>query len=202
MITLTGFERDSLVELFNVGLHRAAASLSDLTGQRIEVALPQLWIVPVREVEPLLAEVLSGELATVHQVFRGAISGDAVFLLEYEKAALLTSVLSGGEAALGGRMDQSAREVLTEVGNIILGACLSAFGDVLKVSVSFSVPRIHIESLHALLGSIQVDTDELQYALIAAAHFQMTRNEVSGYLCVAVGVNSIQEMARALMEQA
>jgi len=202
MIQLTELERDALVELFNIGLHRAAASLSDLSGQRIDVALPQLWIVPTSSVEPLLKEVLDGELATVHQVFRGAISGDAVFMLEYEKAVRLASVLSGGEAALGGRVDAAAREVLSEVGNIILGACLSSFGDVLKVSVSFSVPRIHIESLHALLRSIVVEEDEVQYALIAAAHFKMTRSEVEGYLCVVVGVNSIHQMARALMEGA
>jgi hypothetical protein len=29
----------------------------------------------------------------------------------------------------------------------------------------------------------------------------MTKSEVGGYLCVAVGVNSIREMARALMEE-
>jgi chemotaxis protein CheC len=198
MIELSEFEKDALTELFNIGLHRAAASLSDLTGKRIEVELPKLWIVPVRDVESLLTGVLKGDLATVHQIFRGAIAGDAVFLLEYEKAATLAKLLSDGEAALGGRVDQAAREVLAEIGNIILGACLSAFGDVLKVAVSFSVPRIQVESLAALLRSITVGDDGLQYALVAATQFQMRENEVGGYLVVAVGVNSITTMARSM----
>ena len=202
MMDLTTFERDALTELFNVGLHRAAAALSRLTGKRIDVDLPQLWVVPTREVEPLLNTVLHGDLATVHQVFRGAIAGDAVFLLEYAKAAALATLLSDGEAALGGRVDQAAREVLTEVGNIILGACLSAFGDVLKVAVSFSVPRIQVESLWGLLQSMTVDETGLQYALIAATHFQLQSEEVGGYLVVAIGVHSIEEMARTLTKSA
>ena len=198
MIELTDLEHDSLVELFNIGLHRAAAALSDLTGKRIDVDLPKLWIVPVQQVESVLLGVVSGDLATVHQIFRGPISGDAVFLLEYDRAATLAGLLSDGEAALGGRVDQAAREVLSEIGNIILGACLSAFGDVLKVSVSFSVPRIQIESLTAMLRSIQVGEAGLEYALVAATRFQMRTNEVGGYLVVAVGVNSIRTMTHAM----
>ena len=198
MKDLTELERDSLVELFNVGLHRAAAALSDLTGKRIDVELPKLWIVPVAEVHGILLTVVDGDLATVHQIFRGPIAGDAVFLLEYDKAALLAQLLSDGEAALGGRVDQAAREVLSEIGNIILGACLSAFGDVLKVAVSFSVPRIQIESLGAMLKSISVESSGVQYALVAATRFQMQGNEVGGYLVVAVGVSSITTMVEAL----
>jgi chemotaxis protein CheC len=195
---LTEFEHDSLVELFNIGLHRAAAALSDLTGKRIDVDLPQLWIVPVTEVEGILISVIEGDLATVHQIFRGPIAGDAVFLLEYDKAATLAQLLSDGDAAMGGRLDQAAREVLSEIGNIILGACLSAFGDVLHVAVSFSVPRIQIESLTALLKSISGDSDTLQYALVAATRFQMQDNAVGGYLVVAVGVTSIRTMVQAM----
>jgi len=41
-MTARQLDHDALTELFNIGLHRAAASLSELTGQRIEVELPRL----------------------------------------------------------------------------------------------------------------------------------------------------------------
>jgi chemotaxis protein CheC len=155
------FELDSLSELFNVGLHRAAASLSEITGQRILVDMPKLLVCPIAEIEKPLAELVGGEIATVHQIFGGAVVGDAVLLIEYEKAALLARLMTSGEAAGGGRLDQSAREVLAEIGNIVLGACLSGFGDMLELPVSFSVPRIHIESLKSILGSLRTDVNEL-----------------------------------------
>ena len=200
-MNLDAIQTDALTELFNIGLHRAAASLSELTGQRIVVELPRLWISPIQHMRPRLMELLDGDLASVHQIFGGVVSGDAVLLLEYEKAALLAKLMTQDEVALSGRLDQSAREVLTEVGNIVLGACLSVFGDILKVSVSFSVPRIHIESLDGLLQSLTVEHDELQYAVIAATRFRLSELEVGGYLIVALGLTSLELISKALAER-
>ena len=197
-IDIEKIDTDALNELFNIGLHRAAASLSELTGQRIVVDLPRLWICPIDEVHARLTELLEGELATVHQIFRGSVAGDAMLVLEYDKAALLADLMTQGGVAVGGRLDQSAREVLAEVGNIILSACLSAFGDMLKISVTFSVPRIQVELLDELLRSLVVDTEDLQYALIAATQFRLSEAEVGGYLIVAVGMTSLSLITRAL----
>lgn len=194
-------EIDALTELFNVGLHRAAASLSELTHQRIVLGLPRLWVSPMEEIRLRLRDLVEGELATVHQIFQGPMAGDAVLLLEYDKAALLARLMTEGEVAAAGRIDQSAREVLAEVGNIVLSACLSAFGDMLQVAVSFSVPRIHVESLEGMLRSLSVDRDELHYGLLAATQFRLSQLEVGGYLIVAVGVSSLALVSQALADK-
>lgn len=200
-MNLNEAETDALVELFNIGLHRAAASLSELTGQRILVELPRLWISTIDDMHPRLFELLDGELATVHQIFRGPVGGDAVLVMEHDKAALLASLMTRGEVAIGGRLDQSAREVLAEVGNIVLGACLSAFGDVLKVDVAFSVPRMHVESLEGLLRSLQVDTTELQFAVLVATQFRMSELSVGGYMIIALGMTSLTLISRTMTER-
>lgn len=191
-------DRDALTELFNIGLHRAASSLSDLTGQRIIVDLPRLWICPIEETHARLVDLLDGDLATVHQIFRGTVTGDAVLVLDYESATQLAALMTDGSVAIGGRLDQSAREVLAEVGNVILSSCLSSFGDMLQVAVSFSVPRMHVESLEGLLRSLRVDSEDLSYALLAATRFRLAEGEVGGYLIIAVGMSSLSLIARAL----
>jgi chemotaxis protein CheC len=197
-VTPENLDADALTELFNIGLHRAAASLSELAGQRIIVDLPRLWVCPIAEMHDRLTDLLSGELATVHQIFKGNVTGDAVLVLEYENAARLADLLTGGSVAVGGRLDQSSREVLAEVGNVILSSCLSAFGDMLQVSVTFSVPRIHVESLDGLLHSLKVDNEDLHYALLAATRFRLSEGEVGGYLMIAVGMNSLSLITRSL----
>ena len=192
------FDHDALTELFNIGLHRAAASLSELTSQRILVDMPRLWVCPIEETHARLVELLDGDLATVHQIFRGNVTGDAVLVLEYESATRLAALMTDGGVALGGRLDQSAREVLAEVGNVILSSCMSAFGDMLHVAVSFSVPRIHVESLEGLLRSLQVDNEDLHYALLVATRFRLTEGEVGGYLLIAIGMTSLALITRAL----
>jgi len=200
-MNLDDFELDSLSELFNVGLHRAAASLSEITGQRINVDMPQLVVCPIAEIEKPLADLVGGEIATVHQIFGGAVAGDAVLLIEHDKAALLAKLMTSGEAAGGGRLDQSAREVLAEIGNIVLGACLSGFGDMLELPVSFSVPRIHIESLKSILGSLRSDTTEPQYAVIVATQFRLSELAVDGYMVIAIPATSLSRITHALAER-
>src|ERR1700749_828566 len=124
--------------------------------------------------ESRIVDLIGGEVATVHQMFGGAVAGDAVLLLEPEKAAMLAKLMTDGDAAVNGKLDQSAREVLIEVGNIVLGACLSGFGDMLQTPVSFSVPRLHIDSLKAILGSLLPDPGEVQYAVIVATQFRLS----------------------------
>lgn len=198
-MNLTEMELDALNELFNIGLHRAAASLSELTGQRVLVDLPRLWVCAMDTLKDRLTELVDGDLATVHQIFGGPVAGDAVLLLEYEKAVLLANLMTDGDVALGGRLDQSAREVLSEIGNVVLSSCLGAFGNVLQVAVTFSVPRIHIESLDGLLRSVVVDQEEgMAYALVAATRFRLSELEVSGYLIVVIGVQSLALVSEAL----
>lgn len=197
-MSIAELDQDALNELFNIGLHRAAASLSELTGQRILVDLPRLWICPIEETHARMIGLLEGELATVHQIFKGDVYGDAVLVLDYESAARLASLLTSGDVALGGRLDQSAREVLSEVGNVILSSCLSAFGDMLQVAVSFSVPRIHVESLEGLLSSLRVEQSDVQFTLLAATRFRLSEGEVGGYLLIAIGITSLSLITHAL----
>lgn len=194
-------DTDALTELFNIGLHRAAASLSDLTSQRVIVDLPRLWVCPLGDLKDALTRMVSGDLATVHQIFRGAVSGDAVLLLEYDSAVQLASVMTDGQVANGGHIDQSAREVLAEIGNIVLSACLSAFGNILKVSVAFSVPRIHVESLEGLLRSLLIDSDEVHYAMVATTRFRLSQTEVGGYLIIVIGLSSLQKITAVMQAE-
>jgi chemotaxis protein CheC len=197
-MNLDDFQTDALTELFNVGLHRAAASLSEITGQRIMVEPPRLWICRAEDAESRLRELLSGELAAVHQVFGGAIAGDAALLIEQDKAAQLARLVTNGHAGGEGRLDQSAREVLAEMGNIVLGACLSGFGDMLDVPVSFYVPSIRVDTLRPVLQSLMSETSGLQFAVIVATQFRVAEVEVNGYMIIAVGAKSLDRINQAL----
>jgi chemotaxis protein CheC len=95
-------------------------------------------------------------------------------------------------------LDGAAREVITEVGNIVLNACLGAFGNLLKVQVTFTVPSLLIESVQTVLRSITVHGDELEYALIIHTRFHMRASDVSGYLVIILGVTSLETLIAEL----
>jgi chemotaxis protein CheC len=192
---LTERQKDALTELINIGFARTAGSLSDLTGQRVMLDVPQVSIHHIHDLYSTLAGFVKGEVATVHQIFSGPVAGDALLLLDYEGAVVLTSLLTNEHASTT-HLDTSAREVLTEVGNILLNACLGMFGNLLHIQVSFSVPRLHLESLNSVLKSLVIGKEELRYALVVYTAFRMRDSEVTGYLVIVLGVASLDRLIR------
>lgn len=196
---LTDQQHDSLAEMINIAFSRTAASLSDLTGQRVLLDLPQVSIHPTEALIPALTGLVRDDVAMVQQLFSGPLSGDALLLLNYTGAIALTSMLTGGTSNTH-RLDASGREVLTEVGNILLNACLGMFGDVLQVRVSFSVPRIRLESLDALLSSIVFSNDDMRHALVIYTNFRVADSTINGYLVIVMGMLSLDRLLQALEE--
>ena len=49
---LTPYQKDGLTELVNISFSRAAASLAELTGQRIGLSVPQVDVYPIGELIP------------------------------------------------------------------------------------------------------------------------------------------------------
>ncbi|PYP89874.1 MAG: chemotaxis protein CheC [Blastocatellia bacterium AA13] len=186
-------QKDALSELINIAFSRTAASLSELTGRRVLLDAPNVAIYPVGELASTLSKFLPAEVATVHQVFTGQVAGDALLLLNYDGAITLTDLLTD-EQIRSERLNVSAREVLTEVGNILLNACLGVFGNLLKVHVTFSVPRLHLETLDALLRSLVVASESLRYALVVYTAFHMRDSAIKGYLVIALNVSSLDRL--------
>jgi chemotaxis protein CheC len=193
---LTTSQQDALTELINIGYARAAAVLSDLTGHRISLEVPEVAIHLIQEIRERLQKVIRGEVASVNQVFSGPITGNAILLLDREAALLLNGLLT--DRSNSTELDGAAREVITEIGNIVLNACLGAFGNLLKVQVTFTVPYLQVESVDKVLRSITVGGDELEYALIVHTRFHMRASDVSGYLVIILGVTSLETLMEEL----
>jgi len=192
---LTEVQHDALSELINIAFARTAAALSELTGHRVSLNPPEVAVHPAQVLPEVLARFLPGDAASIHQVFIGPVSGDALLLLNYDGAVRLTNLLTADEpSASPDSLDESAREVLTEVGNILLNACLGMFGNLLQVRFSFSVPRLHLETLDELLESFIGKRDALHYALVISTEFNVRDSAVSGYLVIVLTVASLDRL--------
>ncbi len=190
---LTFAQKDALTELINIGYGRAAGALSELTGYRITLEVPKVALHPINEIGPMLSRVVSGEVASVNQVFSGPIAGNALLLLDERSARMLSELLTD-EVPKAGEFDASSREIITEVGNILLNACLGVFGNLLQVQVTFAVPSLRVEGVDSVLQSITVADEELSYALMIHTRFRLRASNVTGYLVIILGITSLDRM--------
>lgn len=194
---LTSAQEDALKELLNIGFGRAASSLSQLTGHRVLLDVPAVSIHALADLKNALASVVHDEVASVHQIFSGQVAGDALLILNHQAAAVLKQLLTD-EPALPLQVDASAREVLTEVGNILLNACLGTFGNLLDVKVSFSIPHLDLNTLQSVLESLLVNREGMRYGLLVHAGFRLRDTEVTGYLVIVLSVASLDRLIRAV----
>jgi chemotaxis protein CheC len=194
---LTPSQRDALSELVNIGFGRAAASLSSLVHRRIYLSAPNVSVHPLTEMQPHLGFTQS-EVATVHQIFNGPISGDALLMLEVDDAAHLISLLTGSPEPPSNRLTKADREALMEVGNILLNAFVGSFGNLLKVHVTFAVPRLRLDAIDDLLNTLAVGEQEIRYALLVQTHFEIRESQVEGYVALVMGIESLDKFFEAM----
>lgn len=192
---LTTVQQDALIELLNIGFGRAAASLSQLTGHRVLLDVPNVTIHPVDGLAGALERVIERDVASVHQIFSGPVAGDALLLMDQSGAAMLKELLTN-EPPLPLSIDASAREVITEVGNILLNACLGTFGNILNVQVTFAVPELNLESVGAILETLRVNNEGVRYALVVHAGFNLRGTSIRGYLVIVLSVASLHTLIR------
>jgi hypothetical protein len=72
--------------------------------------------------------------------FHRTVSGDAYLCVNPEGAVKLSNILIEGPSQ-SQQLDSSGAEILTEIGNMLLSACLGVFGNLLQLQFSFSVPN-------------------------------------------------------------
>ena len=194
---LNTVQHDALVELLNIGFGRAGASLSKLTQQRVLLEVPNVAIHPITHLNQSLGKLVDDQVASVHQVFTGPVAGDALLLLDPIAAATLTELLTD-VPPLSMDLDPSSREVFTEVGNIVLNACIGTFGNMLQVPVSFSVPDVDVTSVQTVVDRMLDSGDAFRYALVVTAGFRLRLSAVTGYVVIVLTVQSLKRLLDAI----
>lgn len=194
-LTLT--QKDALTELINIGYGRAAAALSEMTGYRIMLEVPQLTLLDIDEVGPRLGWLVGDEVACVSQYFSGSIAGNAMLLLDQSAALTLSQLINDVDS----RWEPSTidhRETIREVGNVVLNACLGMFGNLLKVHVAFTVPRLQLDNVDAVLRSSTIQTVQLTHALMVKTQFHLRATNLGGYLVIILGLTSLVRVLHEL----
>lgn len=190
---LTDIQKDAITELINIGFSKSAASLSELTGYRILLGTPDVKVVPIEELAYLLSDIVPDKIVTVHQIFSGPISGDAMLILNHRDSKKLVSLLLDGKADES-LTDSSIRDVLSEVGNILLNSCLGMFGNILNIRITFTVPQLQLETLENLIRTITIDNMEISYALMVSMDFQLRDKAINSYLVLVLGITSLEQL--------
>jgi chemotaxis protein CheY-P-specific phosphatase CheC/CheY-like chemotaxis protein len=146
--------RDGYKEVANVAMGQAADFLARLLNVFVLMPVPHVNMIDSADLRMALGEVAAGEsISAVCQGFIGAgIAGEALLLFHessFQDIAELTQYQ--------GKIDENAElELLMDMANILIGACLKGLADQLEVNFSQGPPVVlgrHVKVSDLLKGN-------------------------------------------------
>ncbi len=133
-------ELDMIGEVANVAMGRAAELLAKLLGHFIKMPIPNVNMLEVSELRMALGQVdCDAKLSAVCQGFIGSgIAGEALLIFNESSYTDIAELMKYDE-----QLDEAAQiEMLMDISNIMIGACLKGIADQLDLNFSQGNPIV------------------------------------------------------------
>ncbi|MEN9479245.1 MAG: hypothetical protein RLZZ298_640 [Pseudomonadota bacterium] len=191
---LNELQRDALGEIFNIGVGRAASSLSQIVNDTVLLSAPEVTLVHREDAAKVLLGSEFRQFSTVSQHFSGAFDAEAMLVFPESNALEIVRLMVGPHMSVE-ELSEFEQEAMCEVGNIILNACMSALADLFHLSLNGTLP-VHrfgdTESLTFLAGSQE------QMVLVLQVDMTISQQRVQGHILFLLSVVSMQSLLDCL----
>lgn len=191
MINLTELQKDGIGELLNIGMGNAAESLSVMVGEEVLLSVPDIQLLPTSDVENKLANAKT-EMSAVSQEFEGAFKGNALLLFPENKSLELVWALLQGTVPID-EVAEMEEDALSEVGNVIINACLGTLSNMLKDSINSDFPQFRRGKYMNIIEELSEMHDTDPVMLYMHIDFKLKEKDIDGYVSIVMDVGSLEE---------
>ena len=201
MLMLNEQQKDILGEIVNVYIGQAASLLSEMTGQEIQLSVPQVVMLTGDTIDAELFAV-SGLLAQGHIIsssiqFSQGLQGKTSLLFPASQAKSLVNACLGeidqfNTTNTSRDLLDTDFDVLKEVANVILNSIMGGFGELLGTCIEYSVPEI--EMLFVADNEQRQFLSKQASILLLKTDFSLTTTSVQGVILIAYSVNSMGQL--------
>ena len=184
---------DAIREICSIASGTAANALSQVLNKKITMKVPDIQIVPVEAATGIMGAPNS-IVAGVYSRLLGDFRGGLLLTFPREDVILLVNKLvnSGNEVKVHSlsELDVSA---VSEVGNIISAAFVTAISQIINKTILISVPKLSIDMLGAIVDFILIElAEEAEQALIMKIEFEDIPRTVSGHFFILPNPGSLE----------
>lgn len=190
---LEEFFVDAVAEVLNIGMGSAAASLSEMINEEVTLSVPGVEFVSRLDATLIIGEKAKSDVSGVHQHFQGAFGGDAMLLFPEEQSLeLVRAVIQQEDISLEDLTDME-QEAMTEIGNVILNACLCSMADMFSQQMHGDIPEFVQGSLNKVF-SITEESDKTEaIVLLLNMDFTVEKKNLQGYVTFLMDVDSVAQ---------
>lgn len=187
-------QREALQEVANIGMGQAGASIAKVLGEFVELSVPQISAVNAAEIPAALAALAGdGVASAVRQAFLGELCGEAIVIFSEHSAHDLAELLSCADV-----LDGPAKcELLLDISNVLVGACLGGIAQLLRTTIGFSAPSLLADQVPTS-KLLQADEISARCALLVEVRFGLEKRVFRSHLVMLMPDDAVAALRRAL----
>lgn len=186
---LNALQLDALSELVNLGVSRAAASLREMIGHQVVLSVPSVGLVSSRQAVSMVESRNVRQFLAIRESFEGPIAGRALLIFPEANSTELVRAVTGGDLTLD-EIIEFEREVLAEMGNIILNGCLATIANMLLCSLRTSIPEV-LRGPGETLFNAGIERGTEDPVLLLYITFAVHERDITGYIALLMDISSV-----------
>lgn len=191
---LTNDQREALQEIANIGMGQAGSSIAKILDTFVVLSIPKVLVLaPDKISDQIVALVGAEQISAVRQAFHSAFRGEAIVIYHHRPRADLADLM-GYE---GGVDEAEECELMLDMSNVLVGACLGGIAGQLEADIGFSAPSVMAE--HISSGALFESVDlAMTCALFIEVNFSLESCKFACHLIVLMPEQEITVLARAV----
>ncbi|MDQ7048179.1 MAG: hypothetical protein Q9M92_01030 [Enterobacterales bacterium] len=175
----------------NIGMGAAAASLSEMLQEPVELSLPNVELMSGEKLAKAMKKLVGEDVSLVVESFSGHFDGDAMLVFSKVHSMDLVRQLLKSEDLAISDLSEVEQEALVEIGNIILNACLGTLSNIFGKNMHYNIPFFTQGHCDDLLYFNNVDRKN-QAVLLLTMQFVLEKTKIDGYLTILMDVDSME----------
>lgn len=190
---LSDDQRDALQEIANIGMGQAGSSIAQIWGEFVRLSIPRIANVERQDIPTVLQQLVGDKnILAVRQAFHGQLRGEVIIVFSGGHPRELADLMGYDDTD---RVEEI--ELLLDVSNILVGACLGGVASTLEVDIGFSAPSIMGLDVSPR-DLVTPDDLRLGRALFIEICFTLEKKSFACHLVVMMPANEIARLGTEL----
>ncbi len=189
---------DAVTELLNIGVGRAASTLSELIGERIELSVPSVRTCEAHERGSHLFQDQTAPETVITQAFDGIVEGRTSLCFSAASGIMLAKLLSGRSAGDQSELDSELSGILLEVGNIVLNGIMGSISNAMSAEMQYSLPELQTANRRG--EQLTIDSVREDDVLTCHVQFRVAQQDIDGTIVVVCGLGGATRMLDSILQ--
>ncbi|MES0489100.1 MAG: hypothetical protein ABUK01_03855 [Leptospirales bacterium] len=196
MINITDLQRDAITESINISMGKAASTFNSMIQEHIALSVPKINFVSSEEALDILQLPEEKEVCYIKQHFSGTyFTSEAMLVFAQDESLELVKLFLGEETSVAD-MTTLEHEAMSEIGNVLLNACIGSLSNILKDRISGTLPIFRKCKAQTLF----LNERKEEVILLIFVDFGIESKAIKGYIVLILELDSFIKFKEQLLK--